>query len=281
MRPDHAPTQPWLAAWELAHYGPNGFYELNQNPEQNFRTMVMDDPATSAKIFEIVYENYLRIGSPNIFTVMDAGSGNGNLAKEFQSYAAQNSLPWEIIEHNFSDGDIRNLSPIGGAGAVIAHELLDDIPCQVVELADTLNPLRVYVDPETGYETLGEAISEQEANWLQKWWPATETGARREIGLTRDQTWERLLTLFDAGCAIMIDYCTTQPDRERGLFDAGTLTGYRHGRVQRPIPDGSMNITAHVCLESLIDAGKRLGRPAPQVHIPLEVTDFRWLVQQL
>jgi hypothetical protein len=38
----------------------------------------------------------------------------------------------------------------------------------------------------------------------------------------------------------------------------GTLTGYRAGRQVPPVPDGSCDITAHVAMDSVAEAG---GRP--------------------
>jgi hypothetical protein len=40
----------------------------------------------------------------------------------------------------------------------------------------------------------------------------------------------------------------------------GTLTGYRDGRQQLPVPDGSCDLTAHVLMGSLLDPGDRLLR---------------------
>ena len=277
-----SPYVPWRDAWEHAHYGADGFYRAHSNPEKHFRTAIMDAHPRLTQILEELHEQYRRIGEPTDFTVFDAGSGNAALEGALRDYFAEHSLNWQLRSHNFLDGDVRNLKSLGGAGAVIAHELLDDIPCTIAELDDNLQPVRIDVDPLTGHERLGERrITEEEARWLDTWWPATVPAARREIGITRDNTWRTLLGLFDSGCAIMIDYCTTQQERLTGLFDSGTLIGYQHGRATRPLPDGSMNITAHVALESLIAVGTDLGKPAPEIRRESAHSDFHWLVQPL
>lgn len=271
----------WRDAWESAHYGPHGFYRANPNPADHFRTAVMDSPKVSSKIFDIAYSQYRRLGSPTTFSVLDCGAGTGDLTRDLRISFENNGLPWEVRSLNLTDGDIRDLAPLGGAGVVIAHELLDDIPCQVVELDDNRTPHVVHVDPVTGTESLGDPSSSEDCAWLDTWWPATVPGARREIGLDRDALWRTLLRVFDSGCAIMVDYCTTQSDRARGVFDAGTLTGYRAGRITRPVPDGRMNITAHVCLDSLVEVGRELDKPAASISRPHTHADFHWLVQQL
>lgn len=277
-----SPYVPWRDAWEHAHYGADGFYRAHSNPRSHFRTAVMDSELRRSQIIDAVHTHYRRIGEPSDFTVFDAGSGNAVLEDALRGYIFEHSLSWQLRSHNFLEGDVRDLTSLGGAGAVIAHELLDDIPCTIAELDDNLRGIRIDVDPHTGHERLGEeSITEEEAAWLETWWPATVPAARREIGLTRDNTWRTLLGLFDTGCAIMIDYCTTQQERSTGLFDAGTLIGYQHGRATRPIPDGSMNITAHVAVESLIAVGTDLGKPAANIRRESAHSDFHWLVQPL
>jgi len=271
----------WRDAWESAHYGPHGFYRANPDPADHFRTAVMDSSEISSEIFDIAYLQYKRLGSPEIFTVVDCGAGSGDLTRDLRLTCKHFGLPWHIESLNFPATDIREIAPRGGAGVVIAHELLDDIPGQVVELDDNCTPHVVHVDPITGTESLGDLSSGEECAWLDTWWPATVPGARREIGLDRDALWRTLLRVFDSGCAVMIDYCTTQPDRARGVFDAGTLTGYRAGRITRPVPDGRMNITAHVCIDSLVEVGRELDKPAAVISRPNTHADFHWLVQQL
>lgn len=267
----------WRDAWESAHYGPNGFYRSHPNPVNHFRTSVMESAETSSKIFDIALWHYQQLGSPDSFTVLDCGSGTGDLVRDLQELCNHHNLNWKAQSLNFPDTDIREIARLGGAGMVIAHELLDDIPMVIAEFNDDLQLVTVHVDSD-GAETLGEVF---ESEWVDMWWPATVAGARREIGSTRDVTWKRLLEVFDSGCAVMADYCSTQIDRTRGVFDAGTLTGYYKGRLTRPIPNGDMNITAHVCVESLTHVGQLMNKPAAVITRPDPHSDFHWLVQPL
>lgn len=276
-----APYIPWQQAWESAHYGASGFYRRQQNPENHFHTSVMDSRAISQRIFQVALETFLSLGSPSVFTVLDVGAGNNQLTHDLHAAAVESGRNWTVMSHDLSDGDARNLTPRGGNGVVIAHEFLDDIPCTVAEVDADLNFCSVLVEPETGHEQLGVQVNNNERLWLEKWWPATVIGARREVGLARDRAWETLLKFFDHGSAIAIDYSHTLEQRQSGLFDSGTLVGYSHGRAKRPVPDGSMNITAHVSVDSLIETGAELGLPPAILEQPHKASDFRWLHQPL
>ncbi len=81
--------------------------------------------------------------------------------------------------------------------------------------------------------------------------------ARRELGITRDHTWIKLVNIFSVGRAIAVDYSHSLSQRTEGLFDAGTLTGYQLGKSVRPVPNGDVNITAHVALDSCASAAIR------------------------
>lgn len=276
-----SPYIPWLAAWEQAHYGPDGFYARESNPEPHFRTGMMEGSTRIEQLFTELVTQFERIGKPKDFTVLDAGSGNDALARSLKDLASQHGLHWHIESHNYHDGDLREIDARGGAGAVVAHELLDDIPCTIAELDENLRAVRIDVDPQTGHESVGDHLLPAEVAWLERWWPPTVAFARREIGITRDLLMRRLLGLFDSGCMIMIDYCTTQGARTSGQIDAGTLIGYQHGRPTRPVPDGLMNITAHVALESLVAQALEHTGSEPRTWRESAQSDFHWLVQPL
>ncbi len=93
-------------------------------------------------------------------------------------------------------GDLRRIAPelAPAAGMVVAHEVLDDVPCDVVEIDDDGRPRLVTVDPVTGMSFLGPDLDDAEAchhlgvdatrarAWLARWWPGGEPAARREVG---------------------------------------------------------------------------------------------------
>jgi SAM-dependent MidA family methyltransferase len=131
--------------------------------------------------------------------------------------------------------------PAHATGLLIATEWLDNVPLDVVEMADV--PRYVQVD-----DSLGEPVTGPDAGWLDRWWPLTEPGTRAEIGAPRDAAWADAVACLDRGLAVAVDYGHVRADRP--LF--GTLTGYRDGRQVRPVPDGSCDLTAHVAVDSLV-----------------------------
>jgi len=156
--------------------------------------------------------------------------------------------------------------PRGIRGLVVANEWLDDVPLDVVQLDDDLTPRLVLVTRD-GTETLGPRLDDDEAwaargldavrarDWVERWWPLTPEasaypGDRAEIGVTRDDAWREVVARVDAGTALAIDYGHHREQHRRA-----SLTGYRlAGRVSAPVPDGSINLTAHVAVDSVAEA---------------------------
>jgi SAM-dependent MidA family methyltransferase len=118
----------------------------------------------------------------------------------------------------------------------------------------------VEVDPATGYEQLGPLPSPPDRDWLFRWWPIEdgEPGARAEVGRSRDDAWSDLVRRVRRGVLVAVDYHHTPTSRP----PHGTLTGYRDGRMVRPVPDGWCDITAHVALDACAAAGIAAGATA-------------------
>jgi SAM-dependent MidA family methyltransferase len=138
--------------------------------------------------------------------------------------------------------------PAVAAGVLVAVEWLDVVPVDQVELTERGHRLGV-VAPD-GTEGLGDAPEPADAAWLRRWWPTAEVGDRAEIGRLRDRAWSDAVARLQRGLAVAVDYAAV-PARDV----AGTLTGFRDGRQVLPVPDASMDLTAHVLLESCAGAG--------------------------
>jgi hypothetical protein len=78
-----------------------------------------------------------------------------------------------------------------------------------------------------------------------------------EVGLGRDRAWADAVRRLRrcGGLALMIDYGHLRLDRPVD----GSLSGYAHGRRLVPVPDKSMNLTAHVAVDAVRDAGEQAG----------------------
>ncbi|GAA2019331.1 SAM-dependent methyltransferase [Terrabacter terrae] len=130
---------------------------------------------------------------------------------------------------------------------VVAHEWLDVVPCTVAQVDASGTARTVLVDPDTGEETLGAPLTDDEEAWLRAHWPATTPGERIEVGLARDRAWADLVSRVRSGTLLAVDYGHTAGRRPSG----GTLTAYAHGQQTTPVPDGTCDVTAHVAMDSL------------------------------
>jgi len=240
----------------VALYGPSGFYRRSDAPSANFRTAAHTGPAWSGAILELATRVEEALGAPDDFAVVDVGAGGGEL---LSAIAAVAPSPWTLIgvdvaprpqalpEHvSWTDR-----APTGITGLVLAVELLDVVPVDVVELSAD-GPRYVEVD-RTGEERLGALVDGADLDWLRQWWALANIGDRAEIGLGRDEMWWSLTASVRRGLAVAVDYAV-DPRRNR----TGTLTGYRDGRQVRAVPDGSCDLTAHVVMEPMIADGDEL-----------------------
>ncbi|HJR89718.1 MAG TPA: SAM-dependent methyltransferase [Aeromicrobium sp.] len=262
----------WREAWHEALYGPDGFF-LTDRPAQHFRTAVTASDVFAEAIARLAREEGLT-------TVVDLGAGGGELLTRLSRIdagltlvgvdlaARPASLPTGI--------DWYHDLPAEFEGLLVAHEWLDNVPCDVVELDDDGVTRLVKVDPETGDERLGDPI---ESAWLDAWWPLEDPGARAEIGEPRDEAWAEAVEAV-TGLAVAIDY--------GHLIDArppyGSLASYREGQEVDIRPDGSRDVTAHVavdavcdrvggCLERQRDALSRLGVDGARPPLEMATSD--------
>lgn len=303
-------TLPWESAWCRA----NDLFYGSHAAEEHFTTSVTAGNEVARAIADVIAREHARHGNDE-FVVIDIGSGSGLLLEQLRARIAPEihligvdrrerptTLDARITwRRQVIDEDVEEITGQDGQinGLVIAHEFLDDVPCDVVELDDSCQPRVVLVDPSTGAEELGPRLSDSASrrclegdpvavqSWLTAWWPPTRPGARREIGIRRDRVWRRLTRIPRSGAALAIDYAHDRAERAAGLWDAGTLKGFASGRPRRAVPDGSVNITAHVALDALAQPGSRTIKQGQVLEgttlasFPLGLGSFTWLFQPI
>jgi SAM-dependent MidA family methyltransferase len=257
---------PWRVAWQNALYGPHGFYRQPGGPAGHFTTAAQADfgPALARELWTWA-DRY------DLDGIVDIGAARGELLK--QLYACSPGRPLaglDVVErpHDLPEPVGWVESPGGGdlPGAwrpdralVVAHEWLDVVPSTVAQVAPDGALREVFVDPDTGSESLGPELSGLELEWCERFWPQAFAGHRQpgdrvEVGRQRDEAWAALLDRLAPGSvALAVDYGHTVEDRPR----TGTLVAYREGRLVDPVPDGSCDLTAHVAVDSLRQ-GRRL-----------------------
>jgi SAM-dependent MidA family methyltransferase len=257
--------EPWSSAMAEALYGRSGFYRSHQ-PQDHFRTSASSTPLFATALGRLVTRVDHALGHPDHFDLVDVGAGDGSLLTNIlatlpprlthrvrpvavEIRARPSALPNEI--------DWMSDVPAGISGLVMAHELLDNIPCDVIERVSG-SPHLVLVSRE-GEESKGPVVDQHRRAWLDAWWPMTADGDRAEFGGRRDQCWAGVVASVDRGLALAVDYGHVREERVDGAYGAGTLTGYRHGYRVLPIPDGASDITAHVAVDACEAAGLAAG----------------------
>lgn len=232
-----------------ALYGPAGFYRSSGAPGRHFRTSAHTSPAWAGALSRLADSVDVGLGLPEDFTVVDMGAGGGELLGALAELAPER---WRLVGVDVAprpDGlaarvDWRVQIPSGFHGVLLAVEWLDVVPVDCVE--QTEGGARIVEVNDAGEERLGGPPADDDARWLDMWWPLAQLGDRAEIGRHRDEAWATALANLRRGLAVAIDYAA---DPRRDV--AGTLTGYHAGRQVLPVPDGSMDLTAHVLFESL------------------------------
>jgi SAM-dependent MidA family methyltransferase len=266
------PFRPWRDAWEEALYGPDGFF-LRHRPAEHFRTSVTASPIFAEAIARATRDEGLD-------TVVDLGAGGGELLTHLAAIDPDLTLIGIDLaprpEALPASIEWRHDLPDSFDGLLLAHEWLDNIPCDIVELDDDGIARHVLVNPATGEEELGEPVA---SPWLEQWWPLVEPGVRAEIGQARDDAWTDAVTRV-TGLAIAVDYGHLADTRP--LF--GSLASYARGVEVDVVPDGSRDVTAHVaidstaaavdgCIERQRDALARLGVSGERPPLELATTN--------
>lgn len=245
---------PWRQAWERALYGPAGFY-VRHAPGEHFRTSATASPVLAHVVRVLAERVDDALGRPDPFDVVDLGAGRGELLLALPDVPARWRLA--VVERAPDPGIglrwLRDLPPV--QGLLLAHELLDAVPLDVLEDG------RLVLVDDDGAEAPGPRASDDALAWAQRWWPG---GGRVEVGLTRDRAWAAAAAQVQRGLAVGVDYghtlrlppapgalpWTAAQDARGFGTRRPTLTGYRRGRQVPPVPDGSCDLTAHVALDS-------------------------------
>ncbi len=245
---------PWREAWQAALYGPHGFYRRPEGPAGHFTT------STHGPLGALLAEAVAALAErESCAHVVDVGCGRGELLTHLASVRPGLALTGVDIVDRPADlpETVRWIGSPGGNALpdglvdltdtlVLAHEWLDVVPCTVAGVDDD-GVLRDLLVAPDGSESLGAAVSSEDARWADRWWPDREPGDRVEVGRQRDDAWAGLLARVTSGTAVAVDYGHTVEDRP----PAGTLTAYVEGTLVTPVPDGSCDITAHVAVDSL------------------------------
>ncbi|MEU7514727.1 SAM-dependent methyltransferase [Streptomyces sp. NPDC042898] len=258
--------QGWREATERALYGPGGFYRRPEGPAGHFRTSVHASPLFAGAVARLLGEVAEELGTSEV-ALVDVGAGRGELLTAVlaatartdlvvRAYAVERAARPAGLDPRITWTD-RLPEPGSVRGLLFANEWLDNVPVDVAE-ADAAGVARYVEVRADGTERLGAPVAGPDAEWLARWWPLREPGARAEIGRPRDEAWAAAVGSLAAGRAVAVDYAHVRDSRP----PFGTLTGFRAGREVPPVPDGSCDVTAHVAVDACAEAGREASRQA-------------------
>jgi hypothetical protein len=154
------------------------------------------------------------------------------------------------VDWRVGDGDLTALVADAASGPtlLVANELLDNVPCAVVELADDgLREVEVETGRSGGRERIGARADPAVASWVEMWWPLEARGQRAVVGLERDRLWRDLCDSVDDGVCVAIDYGHVRANRP----STESPTSYRRGRQHPARFEGRHDVTAHVAVDSV------------------------------
>jgi len=216
-------------AMERALYGPNGFY-THQTPARHFSTSAQS-PLFGRAIARLVTSVDAALGHPATLHIVDVGAGEGELL----THIIAALLPETAERTRPRPVELGDPIPDHITGILLATEWLDNIPLDLAADGRYLND--------------GAPLDPADAAWISRWWP--EATGIVEIGRSRDEAWASVVGKLSAGLALAVDYghfLGTRPARP-------TLTGFKDGREVEPLLDGTTDITCHVSLDSVGEAG--------------------------
>ena len=200
---------------DIALYGENGFYATTgaAGRRGDFITSSEVGPLFGAVIARALDAWWREMGEPDDFTVVEAGAGPGTLARAILAAAPMCLEKGRYIAVEVSaaqrtrhpDGiESRATLPDGPInGVVLANELLDNLPFDLVVFDGAWREARVAVDRDRFVEVL-TPLAEVPAYLPSK----APHGARAPIQTGVRRWLNEAMMLLGAGRMLLFDYCT-------------------------------------------------------------------------
>ncbi|MGB3187537.1 MAG: SAM-dependent methyltransferase [Ornithinimicrobium sp.] len=252
------PVVAWHEAWQEALYSPRGFYRAGGATDLPFSTSVHGVPHAAlvmARALSVLADRH------DLSTLIDVGAHLGQLGTALRQVGSPlayigvdvNPRPRQmadIDEWVRSPGgpqlpdDLRGMRDV----LVVAQEWLDVVPAVVASRGPAGGWHEVWVEARTGQSRPGPPVAAEDRQWLARWVGPEVSMA--EVGRSRDDALRDLVDRVEHGMVVVIDYGHHRHTRP----PQGSLRGYSEGRQLAPVPDGSMDLTADVAIDSLMSA---------------------------
>ena len=276
---------------ELALYHPRyGYYASRAQRSGrggDFYTSVDAGPLFGACIAQFLNARFHQLtNSPTTFDVVEAAAGNGRLSRDILD-TAQREFPgfYSAIRLHLVERSPRaraaqreTLGPHAGKltssgeglparveGAVIANELLDAMPCHLVEMTDA--GLRELYVVGQAFRADGLALEARElsnaevAAQLARGGARLEPGWRAEVSIEASAWVSAAARALASGTLLLFDYGHRAEELYNDRHSSGTLVRYAGHRMDdRWLEDpGEGDLTAHVDFTSVQIAAEAEG----------------------
>jgi SAM-dependent MidA family methyltransferase len=294
-RINYAPQQQITFAeyMELVLYHPLYGYYASNAEQISERGDFLTSPHLADDFGEMLaiqlYQIWQVLGSPQLFSIVEMGAGQGLLAAQILAYSQQKypdffrSIDYIIIEiapamigsqqARLKDLPVRwcdwaDIPDRSIVGCFLSNELIDALPVhQIIVTKDKLQEIYVTVDEN---RVFNESIDELSTDKIAQYWQLNRInllsdryldGYRTEVNLAALSWLEQVAHKLQRGYIISIDYGYRADRYYNPMRDRGTLQCYyQHAHHNDPyINIGNQDLTAHVDFTALQNQGELLG----------------------
>ena len=263
---------------QIALYGPGGYYSSGSpiSASGDYFTSPTAHPLFGALIAVQLREMWQKLDSPERFTVVEEGAGNGGLAADITEYAplldtafakALDYLAFDASPPRQQHYPVSSHEEIPRqiTGCVLSNELLDAMPFHRFEIKNGV-PLEIVIGLE------GDELTERLLPLQVPYGPLIEQrlepflkglpdGYRGEVNAGLAAWAERQARTLERGWVLSIDYGFDRTNLYRPDRMTGSLRCYhQHVLGQDPLRHvGAQDITAHVDFTAVDEAMSAAG----------------------
>ncbi len=262
---------------EVALYHSHGGY-YTQSQRSDYFTSPQVHPAFGALLARLALRVWTFLDRPSRLDVIELGSGNGQLARDFDSYSRelcgdfQEALRYLAVDRSRPESQrlgagfdrlvsagvpFRNVN-----GLILSNELIDALPVHRFEIsAGAVQEVFVTVDGEGLREVLGKPSTPLIEERLAKLECRLPDGFRGEVNLGIRPLMTQIARALSRGFVLTIDYGDLARELYSPARNAGTIRTFQgHLLGDRPYTEvGSQDITASVDFTALQEEGERVG----------------------
>ncbi len=282
---------------DMALYDPEfGYYAAwgqRIGREGDFYTSSHLHPVFGSMIGKQIEEMWVLMNSPETFTIIEMGAGEGYVCKDMFDYLARRGkeeqgrtgsfyrgLQYVIVERNELQrnrqqehlkeyiGKIRWIADIREAGlirgCIFSNELLDAFPVHLVRMEDRLKEVYLSHDGSSFHEQAGDLSTDDIARYFSDAGIELESGYTTEVNL-RIRDWLRDIdSVLENGFLFTIDYGHPAEEYYSEDRNRGTLLCYHnHELGEDPyVHVGDQDMTCHVNFSSVRRWGEEIGLKA-------------------